>query len=95
MMGDVDKQSAPDEENPEWTEEEMRRARPAREALPEIFGEQAASELLRRGQAGAPKRDVTIPLDEDVLRQMQALGPGWEGKVNEVLREWLEVARGR
>jgi uncharacterized protein (DUF4415 family) len=44
---------------------------------------------------GAPKRDVTIPLDGDVLRQMQALGPGWEGKVNEVLREWLEVARGR
>lgn len=71
MNGD-DKSRAPDEENLQGTEEEM-----------------------RRGQAGTPKRDVTIPLDEDVLRQMQALGPNWEGKVNDVLREWLEVARGR
>jgi uncharacterized protein (DUF4415 family) len=94
-MIDLDKQNIPDEENPEWTEEEMRRAKPASEALPEIFGEKTARELLHRGKADAPKRDVTIPLDEDVLRQMQALGPGWEGKVNEVLREWLEVARGR
>jgi uncharacterized protein (DUF4415 family) len=94
-MVDFDKQSAPDEENPEWTEEEMRRAKPAREALPEIFGEKTARELLRRGKSGAPTREVTVPLDEDVLRQMQALGPGWEGKVNEVLREWLEVERGR
>ena len=94
-MVDFDKQSAPDDENPEWTEEEMRRAKPASEALPEIFGEKTAKELLRRGQSGAPKRDVTIPLDEDVLREFQALGPGWEAKVNDVLREWLEVARGR
>jgi uncharacterized protein (DUF4415 family) len=94
-MVDFDKQSQPDDENPEWTEEEMRRARPAREVLREIYGEKTANEMLRRGKSGAPKQEVTILLDEDVLRQMQALGPGWEGKVNEVLREWLEVARGR
>jgi uncharacterized protein (DUF4415 family) len=94
MNGD-DKSRAADEENPEWTSDEVRRARPASEALPEIFGEKTARDLLRRGKSGAPKRDVTIPLDEDVLSEFQALGPGWEGKINEVLREWLEVARGR
>ena len=61
----------------------------------EIYGEQTAKEMLRRGKSNAPKRDVTIPLDEDVLCEFQALGPGWEGKINDVLREWLEVARGR
>jgi uncharacterized protein (DUF4415 family) len=90
-----DKRTNADEENPEWTEEEMRRAKPASEALPEIVGEHTAKEMLRRGKSDAPKRDVTIPLDEDIVRQLQALGPGWEGKINEVLREWLEVARGQ
>lgn len=90
-----DKRTNADAENPEWTPEDMREAKPASEALPEIVGEQTAKEMLRRGKSDAPKRDVTIPLDEDVLRQFQALGPGWEGRINEVLREWLEVARGR
>jgi uncharacterized protein (DUF4415 family) len=94
MNGD-DKSRAADEENPEWTEEDMHRARPAGEVLREIYGEQTAKEMLRRRQSGTPKREVMIPLDEDVLREFQALGPGWEAKVNEVLREWLEVARGR
>jgi uncharacterized protein (DUF4415 family) len=90
-----DKRTNADAENPEWTPEDMREAKPASEALPEIVGEQTAKEMLRRGKSDAPKRDVTIPLDEDVLRQFQALGPGWEGRINEVLREWLEVAQGR
>jgi uncharacterized protein (DUF4415 family) len=90
-----DKRTNADAENPEWTPEDMRKAKPASEALPEIVGENTAKEMLRRGKSDAPKRDVTIPLDEDVLRQFEALGPGWEGKINEVLREWLEVARGR
>jgi uncharacterized protein (DUF4415 family) len=94
-MTERENQNAADEENPEWTPEDVRRARPASEALREIYGEQTAKEMLRRGKSNAPKRDVTIPLDEDVLREFQALGPGWEGKINDVLREWLEVARGR
>jgi uncharacterized protein (DUF4415 family) len=90
-----DKRTNADAENPEWTPEDMRKAKPASEALPEIVGEYTAKEMLRRGRSDAPKRDVTIPLDEDVLRQFQALGPNWKGKINEVLREWLEVVRGR
>ena len=38
----VDPASRPDHENPEWTEEEMRRARPALDVIAEVFGEKAA-----------------------------------------------------
>jgi hypothetical protein len=40
-----------DEENPEWTAADFKRARPAREILPKIVSELAAQRLLK------PKRD--------------------------------------
>ena len=70
-----DKSKIVDDENPEWTLEDMRKARPAREVLPEIVGEQTAREMLRRGQAHQPNQSVTIPIDADVLRHFQAIGP--------------------
>jgi uncharacterized protein (DUF4415 family) len=94
-MAEQENQSAADEENPEWTPEDMRRARPAREILPELFGEQPAQEMLRWGKPDTRKRAVTIPLDEDLLRHFQETGPGWENKINQALREWLETAKGR
>ena len=42
----------PDEDNPEWTSEDMAKARPAAEVLPALIGEEAARELLR---ANMPK----------------------------------------
>ena len=38
-----------DEENPEWTTEQIARARPASEVLPKIFGAQVAQEMLKPG----------------------------------------------
>jgi uncharacterized protein (DUF4415 family) len=42
-----------DPDSPEWTAEDFRRARPAREVLPEIYGEALAKRLLR--PRGRPK----------------------------------------
>ena len=84
-----------DEENPEWTPEDVRRARPASEALPEIVGEQTTREMLRRGKTDAHKESVTIPLDAGVLRHFQASGLGWENKINEALRGWVERQEAR
>jgi len=36
------------------------------------------------------KQTVDIPLSTDVLRKFEAMGEGWESKVDEALREWLE-----
>ncbi len=42
-----------DKENPEWTEDDFQRARPASEVLPELFGPQVAAEMLK--SRGRPK----------------------------------------
>lgn len=81
-----------DEENPEWTEEDFRRARPAREVLPEILGEERAAELLEQKsgrcepQERPDKQLVTLRLDADVLAYFKARGKDWQAHLNETLR---------
>jgi len=36
-----------DPDNPEWTDEDFARSRPAREVLPEIFGAEVAARMLK------------------------------------------------
>ncbi len=48
-----------DDENPEWTEEDFKRARPAPEVLRNQFGEEIAKEILKprgRPSLDKPKR---------------------------------------
>ncbi|WP_174284756.1 BrnA antitoxin family protein [Sphingomonas bacterium] len=72
------------DENPEWTEEDFAKARPASEVLPP---EVVALLVRRRGPQRAPtKAPVTLRLDPDVLAKFRATGPGWQSRMNEVLR---------
>jgi uncharacterized protein (DUF4415 family) len=89
-MSEIQSQDAEqaDDENPEWTEEDFRRARPAREVLPKIVGRKTAEEMLRRGQTGK-KESVTIQLDADVLGHFRTKGADWPDKINEALRQWI------
>jgi uncharacterized protein (DUF4415 family) len=81
----------PDEDNPELTREELLRARPAAEVLPELIGERAAEELLRRARGRPQKEDrkvnQTLRIDRDVLAAYRQEGKGWQTRINEVLRE--------
>ncbi len=82
-----------DRENPEWTDEDFRNARPASEVLPALLGPQAASEMLKprgRPKASTTKIHVNIRLDADVLEALRATGPGWQTRVNKVLRDWVK-----
>lgn len=47
--------------------------------------------LVRRGRppSPAPKRQVTIRLDPDLLDRLRVTGPGWQTRLNEALRDWL------
>ena len=65
--------------------------RPADHVHPELVVEQ----LRRRGRPRVefPKRQVTLRLDGDVIDGVRATGPGWQGRVNDVLRHWLERQR--
>jgi len=79
--------SRPDEENPEWSAEEIRRARPLIEMLPT-----ETTEAIRRyrGQRGPQKRPtkelISLRVDRDVVAAYRATGSGWQKRANEALR---------
>ena len=84
-----------DDDNPEWTKDDFFRARPASEVLPEIMGAALAAEILQpkklgRPKAALPKVPTAIRLDADVLDAFKAKGRGWQTRINQALREWLE-----
>lgn len=85
-----------DQENPEWTDEDFARARPAAEVLREQFGAEAAAHLLRPKRGRPPKatrkRAINIRLSPEVLAFFRASGPGWQTRVDQVLK--AHVARG-
>ena len=49
--------------------------------------------LVRRGRGrprlAAPKRQVTLRLDADVIERFRASGPGWQSRMNLILRNAL------
>ena len=47
--------------------------------------------LVRRGRpkSAAPKRQVTLRLDPDVIHHFKAGGPGWQSRINAALRAAL------
>jgi len=83
-----------DDDNPEWTEEDFARARPANEVLPP----EIVSALVRK--PGRPvgyrkegaKRSLTLRLDPDVIDGWRATGPGWQARINDALRASLAAA---
>ena len=70
-------------DNPEWTEEDFAKARPFKEAMPELY---AAWKRKRGAQKAPTKRLISLRLDQDVIERFRATGPGWQGRMNEALR---------
>ena len=90
-----DAASMPDDENPEWTLERVRRARPALEVIAEMLGPEVA-ESLRRGRPAKVDKKVnqTLRLDPDVLAAYRQSGKGWQARINDVLRQNMPAAGG-
>ena len=92
---DPDPASRPDEENPEWTPDELRHARPALDVIAEKFGA-AAADSLRRGRGRPPKQErkvlTTLRIDPDVLAAYRREGKDWRLRMNRVLREHMPGA---
>jgi uncharacterized protein (DUF4415 family) len=72
-------------DNPEWTEEDFKNARPFAEVFPEL----AESIRRARGRPAVekPKRQISLRLDPDVIDAFKATGKGWQGRINEALRK--------
>ncbi len=40
-----------------------------------------------------PKRLMSLRIDADVVEYFRSLGPGWQSRMNAVLRTWMEHRR--
>jgi uncharacterized protein (DUF4415 family) len=79
---------ARDPDNPEITDEQFARMRPAREVLPPEFFE-AIDEMRRargRPKLETPKKLVSLRLDQEVVEKFRATGKGWQSRINDVLK---------
>jgi uncharacterized protein (DUF4415 family) len=77
-------------ENPVWTKETFARARKAREVLPEIFGKQTVTKMLKprgRPKSGNARMSISLRLPPDTLARWKATGPGWQTRMAETLRK--------
>lgn len=72
-----------DEENPEWTAEDFAKARPISD-----FPELAVAFANAKGgrPRGSNKEQVALRIDKDVLARFRATGPGWQTRINAILR---------
>jgi len=73
-----------DPENPEWTEADFRRARPASELPADI---RAFFPKTRGPQKTPRKIPLSIRLSPEVVDHFKATGPGWQARIDEVLKK--------
>ncbi len=75
---------------PEWTADVFERAEVRN-------GEQlvrpASGTLTKRGRPklDQPKKQITLRLDQDVIDRLRAGGPGWQGRINDILKKAVEA----
>jgi uncharacterized protein (DUF4415 family) len=74
-------------EKHEWTAEDFRRARPAREVLPKSFFDALDARRARGPQKAPTKQLVSLRIDPDVLAKFKAGGEGWQSRMNAALRK--------
>jgi len=81
-----------DDENPQWSAEDVANARPASEVLPHIFGQRVAKEMLKpRGRPPVefPKERINIRLSHEVLAHFKSAGDGWQTRIDSALRQFI------
>jgi len=83
-----------DEDNPEWTDEDFKRAVPARLLFPEWVADWEKRHRGDRGPQKAPvKEAISLRVDKDVLAKFKATGSGWQTRMNAALRRGAEGLR--
>ena len=78
-----------DDENPEWTDEDFKRAVPFSK-LPESMQAKLLS-LRGRPKLAVTKERITIRLSRDVVDTFRASGDGWQTRVDAALKDWLKT----
>ena len=77
-----------DEENPQWTKEDFKRAVPL-SALPKAV----QKSISTRGPQKSPtKQLVSLRLSREVIEHFKATGPGWQRRIDETLKSKIGKA---
>jgi uncharacterized protein (DUF4415 family) len=78
---------------PAWSDDAFSRAEVAIGG--EVIKPAQGTLTRRRGRpkVDAPKQQISVRLDADVLDGLRGLGAGWQGEMNRALREWLDRRR--
>jgi uncharacterized protein (DUF4415 family) len=79
---------AADPTNPEWLADDNATARPAA-AIFKDLGMETPRPRGRGPQKTPTKEPVALRLDRDVLEHFRATGRGWQGRMNDALKEWV------
>jgi uncharacterized protein (DUF4415 family) len=74
---------AADPDNPEWTEEDFKSARPFAEVFPDL----AAGRRGRGPQKEPTKIAISLRLTREVVERFKADGPGWQTRMDEALKK--------
>lgn len=78
-----------DDDNPEWTAADFKRAVPF-SALPTSL--QATLASRARGPQKAPlKERISIRLSPEVVNTFRASGAGWQTRLDAALKDWLKT----
>jgi len=83
-------QTAIDTDPDAWqpTDEEWKKARPAKEIVPDIVEAYESGNLGVRGPQKSPtKKQITLRLDQDVIDHFKQGGKGWQSRLNEYLKK--------
>lgn len=75
------------------TDKEWQALGPAMQGIEEL--PDAAKKAVRKSMRGRPpvehpKEKVTVRLDADLLAELRASGPGWQTRLNDAIRKWLQ-----
>jgi uncharacterized protein (DUF4415 family) len=82
------------DENPEWTERDFSRAKPASDVLPP----EVIAQFKNKGgrpRIENPKEAVKLRIDADVLAKFRESGPGWQTRINGILKDALSAVAPR
>ena len=76
---------------PEWTDDVFDRAAIYKGGK---LVRPADGTLTRRGRPklANPKRQITLRLDGEVIDRLRETGPGWQSRINEILRNAVKAS---
>ncbi|MBI5128850.1 MAG: BrnA antitoxin family protein [Rhodopseudomonas palustris] len=80
------------DDNPAWTAEDFAKARPASELPADVLA-QFRNTKVGRPRSDNPKVPVKLRLDGVVLDALRATGPGWQTRINDLLKS--RISRGK